>query len=146
LEERWAKEIGISPWRSENQLFGMLKKAFSGYQVERHAQPIWLAPQHLDIFVPELSLAIEYMGQQHYAPLDFFGGSAGFAGTVARDKRKLEICRRAEIALEYVRYDEDMGKRVAEIKNAYAKQVSLKSQPKSDIPHAPRLGLQSQKP
>jgi hypothetical protein len=65
LEERWAEEIGISPWRSETQLFGMLKKAFSAYQVERHAQPIWLAPQHLDIFVPEISLAVEYMGQQH---------------------------------------------------------------------------------
>jgi hypothetical protein len=121
LEERWTEEIGISPWQSESLLLGMLKKAFKGYQVERHAQPIWLAPQHLDIFIPELSLGVEYMGQQHYGPVDFFGGSEGFAGTVERDKRKLEICRRAGIALEYVRYDEDMGKRVAEIKNAHAK-------------------------
>jgi hypothetical protein len=87
----------------------------------------WLAPQHLDIFVPELSLAVEYMGQQHYEPIEHFGGRAGFKGTIERDSRKLEICHKIGIMLEYVRYDEDMGMRVAEIMKRYAKQRSLKS-------------------
>lgn len=121
LEERWTTEIGISPWRSENKLFELLKKAFAEYQVERHAQPVWLTPQHLDIFVPELSLAVEFMGQQHYEPVDFFGGAEGFARTVERDQRKREVCRSAGVALEYVRYDEDVSTRVTYIKRSYLK-------------------------
>ena len=115
LEERWVAEIGISQWQSETELFELLKKAFKDYQVDRHAQPIWLAPQHLDIFVPALSLAVEYMGKQHYEPVEFFGGSAGFEKNVERDRRKVEICQKAQITLEYVRFDEDLGARVAEI-------------------------------
>ena len=119
LEDRWNTEIGITPWVSENKLFEILKKAFSGYQVERHAQPVWHAPQHLDVFVPELNLAVEFMGQQHYEPVDFFGGAQGFAQTVERDQRKQKVCRSAGIALEYVRYDEDVGARAACIKRSY---------------------------
>jgi hypothetical protein len=122
LEDRWTEEIGISPWRSEIKLFELLKKAFMGCEVQRHAQPLWLTPQHLDVYIPELSFAVEYMGQQHYESIDFFGGEEGFNATVDRDKRKLELCRKSGIALEYVRYNEAIAERVVEIKAHHANQ------------------------
>jgi len=85
----------------------------------RHAQPIWLEPQHLDIFLPELSLAIEYMGEQHYRPVEYFGGNEGFEATTARDERKSEICKKVGVNLVYVRFDDDIKKRVEQITSAY---------------------------
>lgn len=115
LYERWKDELGVSPWISEGQLFEFVKKAFKGKEVIRNAMPLWLSPQHLDVFVPELSLAIEYMGLQHYEPIEIFGGEDGFKGTKERDGRKAEICRRANILLFYVKHDEKISERVKQI-------------------------------
>lgn len=119
LEPKWQKEIGTSPWVSENRLFQMIKHTFKPCQVIHHAQPVWLAPQHLDVFIPELSLAIEYMGKQHYEPVEFFGGEEGFHQIVERDREKAATCQKAGINLVYVRYDEDITKRMKEIKQEF---------------------------
>jgi hypothetical protein len=115
----WSNEIGIEGWKSEKSLFDIVKKHFKGFDVLRHAQPIWLEPQHLDIFLPELSLAIEYMGEQHYRPVEYFGGNEGFEATTARDKRKAEICKKVGVNLVYVRFDDDIKKRIEQITSAY---------------------------
>ena len=116
LAKRWESGIGKSQWKSEEQLFKALKKVFKGEQVIQHAQPVWLEPQHLDILIPTFSLAVEYMGEQHYRPVDFFGGQNGLKLTIERDKRKAEKCLRCGIKLVYVRHDEDMAARVREIR------------------------------
>jgi len=113
---RWESEFGASQWKSEELLFKLLRKALRGKKVIQHAQPIWLEPQHLDVFVPGLSLAVEYMGEQHYEPVDFFGGHEALKQTRERDSRKEELCRRCGIKLVYVRYDEDIAERVKEIR------------------------------
>jgi len=109
LSQKWQHEIGINPWINETQVFELIKKAFKDKEVVRHAQPVWLAPQHLDVFVPDFSVAIEYMGEQHYCPVEFFGGQEGYFRTVERDKRKAEICMNLGIKLFYVRYDDDIS-------------------------------------
>ena len=93
----WSNEIGVERWKSEKSLFDIIKKHFKDFDVLRHTQPIWLEPQHLDIFLPELSLAIEYMGEQHYRPVEYFGGKEGFESTISRDERKAEICKKAGV-------------------------------------------------
>jgi hypothetical protein len=115
----WSNEIGIERWKSERSLFDIVKKQFKDFDILRHAQPIWLEPQHLDIFLPELSLAIEYMGEQHYRPVDYFGGNEGFEATTSRDERKAEICKKVGVNLVYVRFDDDIKKRVEQITSAY---------------------------
>ena len=115
LESRWKQEIGVTTWISENQLYQILKRSLKRFRVVQHAQPAWLAPQHLDIFVPEVSVAVEYMGRQHYEPIEFFGGEAGFKALRERDERKMQLCSTHEIHLHLVRYDEDIGERAKEI-------------------------------
>lgn len=115
LQTRWKREIGSTAWVSENQLYQLLKRQLKGLQVQQHAQPTWISPQHLDVFMPEVSIVVEYMGRQHYEPIDFFGGNVGFKEVQARDKRKQETCARHGIDLHFVKYDEDIGKRAREL-------------------------------
>lgn len=120
LADRWDAEIKGTQWVSETLLHKLVERAFKGHKVERHAKPIWLAPQHLDIFIPDYNLAVEYMGIQHYEPIEFFGGAAGLRATRERDARKQSICEKAGVSLEYVRHDEDVKTRVQEIHAAFS--------------------------
>lgn len=115
LQTRWKREIGLTAWVSENQLYQFLKRQLKGIQVLQHAQPTWISPQHLDVFIPEASIAVEFMGRQHYEPIDFFGSIAGFKEVQARDIRKQETCAKHGIDLHFVKYDEDIGARVREL-------------------------------
>ena len=121
LSNCWKNEIGMEKWLSEKTLFEIVKKKFKGHNVLRHARPLWLEPQHLDIYLPELSLAIEYMGEQHYYPVEYFGGDRAYDATVIRDKRKAQLCANAGINLFYVRYDDDIGDKVDQVWTTYAR-------------------------
>jgi len=115
LQTRWKREIGSTAWVSENLLYQLLKRQLKGLLVQQHAQPTWVSPQHLDVFIPEVSVAVEYMGRQHYVPVDFFGGDAAFAELQERDRRKQAVCAKHGIDLFFVNHDEDIGRRAREI-------------------------------
>jgi hypothetical protein len=115
LEERWVEEIGTTNWISENQLYQLLKRQLKNHTVIQHAQPAWLAPQHLDVFVPDAAVAIEFMGEQHYRPVDFFGGQRAFAEIQRRDAEKARLCREFGVELHFVRFDENLAQRIREI-------------------------------
>lgn len=115
LRRVWDKEIGKSQWVSENQLFQLLRRHLKPFLVEQHARPVWIEPQHLDVYIPAASIAVEFMGEQHYRPIDFFGGSTGFVTVQIRDQRKYELCKRNGIELIYVRFDENIPDRAVEI-------------------------------
>lgn len=78
----------------------------TGYEVKHHASPSWLGRQHLDIYIPEINLAVEYMGQQHYESLDFFGGEDRYKETKQRDKEKKTKCKKNNVKLIRYKYDE----------------------------------------
>ena len=100
-EERGVPHVGEG-WVAETELFYLIKSAFPDHKVEHHARPQWLGRQHLDIFIHEACVAIEYQGAQHYAPVAYFGGEEAFRLTQQRDKRKLSACQRNGIHLLYV--------------------------------------------
>ena len=120
LQTRWKREIGSTAWVSENQLYQLLKRKLIGMEVQQHAQPTWISPQHLDVYIPDVSIAVEYMGRQHFEPIEFFGGEHGFVAVQERDLRKRQRCEAHGIELHVVKYDEDIGARakaiVAEIR------------------------------
>ena len=87
----WTDEIGAT-WQGEEITFQAIRDALPDTEVHRHARPFWLSPQHLDIFIPARKIAVEYMGEQHFAAIDYFGGPDALARTRARDERKARLC------------------------------------------------------
>jgi hypothetical protein len=131
LGRRWKEEIGVAVWKSEMQAFELLKRAFKGRKVLQHDEPHWLAPQHLDVHIPELALAVEYMGLQHYAQVEMFGGETAFLRTQERDRKKAALCAAAGVRLVFIRHDEDVGGRVVEIVERFGGSVSPASRKRS---------------
>ena len=90
-------------WVTETQLYWDIKKALVHFDVQHHASPDWLGKQHLDIYIPELEVALEYQGLQHDQPVEFFGGENGFENTQRRDARKYRLCKKHGVRLIYIR-------------------------------------------
>lgn len=79
---------------NESILFQKIKEHFSDYKVISQGSPKWLKRQRIDIYFPSLNIGIEYQGDQHFRPIDYFGGEEGFILTQERDKRKRNLCKR----------------------------------------------------
>ena len=75
-------------WLSETLLYRRIQAAFPTLEVIHHGRPNFLKPQHLDVFIPELKLGIEYQGAQHFNSVEFFGGEEGLIRTKERDRVK----------------------------------------------------------
>jgi len=103
-------------WLSETRLFYELRDAFPEQTVEQHASPEWLGRQHLDVYLPEIAVGVEFQGAQHDGPVDFFGGPEAYEAVQKRDARKLRLCKRHGVELVYVRPGYDLDAVVAEIR------------------------------
>jgi hypothetical protein len=114
-------------WVSERELLNIVKGISPENAVVHQASPEWLGRQRLDIFIPELRLAIEYQGQQHYKPVSLFGGEEGFLQTQERDKLKAKLCAENGINLIFFRYDETITRNLIEtrIKKAPVRKIKV---------------------
>ncbi len=92
-------------WVNETDLFYRVKSMFPGLDVTHHGQPKWLGRQHLDIWIPNLNVAIEYHGEQHFKEVAHFGGLAALEGTRARDERKRQLCKANGVRLIEVTFE-----------------------------------------
>lgn len=99
-------------WINETLLFNYINVLFPRYFVEREASPVWLGNQRLDIFIPELNLAVEYQGQQHFKAVELFGGKEGLVKTKERDKDKLLKCKKNDIDLVYFTYKDNLSEKL----------------------------------
>ncbi len=65
----------------------------------------------LDIYLPQLNVAFEFDGEQHFTYSEHFHGSLdAFRASKKRDSLKTARCQELGIALVRVRYDEKMTK------------------------------------
>ena len=106
IENEVRSEFGFSKigesWVTETTLYYEIKEAFPDTKVVQHGRPEWLGLQHLDIWLPEMKIAIEYQGEQHNKPIEVFGGENGYKKIVELDKRKNDLCKDNGISLIYV--------------------------------------------
>lgn len=59
-----------------------------------------------DFYFPDYNTVCEAMGEQHYKPIDFFGGEEGFKVRKEHDKTKEEYCKNNNIKLIIIPYTE----------------------------------------
>lgn len=74
---------------------------------ERIKRLKWLGKQSLDFYLPELNIAIECQGIQHFKPVDFAGKGKDWANELfeinkKRDNVKLEKCLANDIKMVYI--------------------------------------------
>ena len=62
-----------------------------------------------DVFIYGLNIAIEYQGEQHFKPVDYFGGGKHFLDTQNRDQLKKKLSQDNGIKLIYINYDETIN-------------------------------------
>lgn len=63
-----------------------------------------IKPLPFDFYIPELSTCIEYNGQQHYLPVDYFGGNNGYMARKKNDEIKRSFCDENGISLVIIPY------------------------------------------
>ena len=126
-EDSYRESIGMPKigeyWRSETELYYSIKEAFKNTEVKQHASPRWLGLQHLDVYLPEFNIGIEYQGVQHYRPVDYFGGVEAFKKGQERDARKKRLCAENNCALLYV----DEGYDLNEVINLIGQVIASKN-------------------
>lgn len=110
-------ELIKGKWTSEFNLYLELKQFFKDYSVIHQGSPSFLGGQRFDIWIPELKIAIEYNGIQHYEPVSIFGGNDGFNNTILRDEMKREKCKKNNVKMIEVRQGYDIKKLILEIQN-----------------------------
>lgn len=57
-----------------------------------------------DFYLPELNTFIEFHGQQHYFPIEYFGGEEGLSRTKERDLFKRDLIRTINMKIIYLNY------------------------------------------
>lgn len=112
-EERSTYLRPVNPWKSEELMYTLIRKIFKKYNVIYQYRPFFLrssfgGQMSYDVYIPKLKLAFEYQGQQHFQPVDFFGGEESFKLTQIRDREKQELSKINGVKLIYVNYWEDL--------------------------------------
>lgn len=65
-------------------------------------------PLPFDFYLPNNVICIEYDGEQHTKPIDYFGGIESYECTVRHDKMKNEYCKNNGISLLRIPYNKNV--------------------------------------
>ena len=99
-------------WKSEYMVYELAKKIYGESNVIFQFKPYYLRYEgkqlSYDIYIPKKKVAIEYQGQQHFMPINYFGGEYAFKKQKERDNIKLELSQKNNIKLIYINYWEDI--------------------------------------
>ena len=113
----------IGAFYNEDILFREIQKNFGNdFKIVSQGSPEWLKPQRFDIYLPELNIAVEYQGEQHYFPVDFGGKGEKFAKkqfeeNIKRDKKKKELAEKNNCPIIYVYPDYKMDNIISDLED-----------------------------
>lgn len=90
----------ISNWLDDKHILYIPQKTFNGCKSK--------IALRFDFYLPDYNICIEYNGQQHYEPVDYFGGEEGFEMRIKRDQIKADYCKENNIPLIIIPYYADI--------------------------------------
>lgn len=70
------------------------------------------AQRRYDFFLPEQKTMIEFHGEQHYRPVEYFGGQERFEQQQLRDKQKVDFCKTLGYPLLVIKYTENIEEKL----------------------------------
>lgn len=93
------------------ELLAIVKLIFPNQKIILEHNVAKVGGLFLDIYLPQLNVAFEFDGEQHFTYNKHFHGSwDAFRASKNRDAAKTLRCQELEIALVRVKYDEQMSK------------------------------------
>ena len=101
----WCPTCAAATWRNESEVRQLLEVIFQPIKFDI-SFPAFLNGLQLDGYSPQLRLAFEYQGEQHYNPCNYFhfGDFAKFQRQQERDARKELLCAQRGVRLLVVPY------------------------------------------
>lgn len=84
-------------------------------------------PLRFDFYLPDYNICIEYNGEQHYKPIERFGGTNGFKEQQIRDNIKRQYCKDNGIKLIEIAYDENLKISMDNILKVVNNNVNIRS-------------------
>ena len=115
-------EKAVEAFLAENKINYIPQKRFSDCRDKRSLP--------FDFYLPELNIAIEYNGRQHYESIEAFGGEKQLHLQRHHDWLKRKYCRDKGITLITISYDEDVEKILLEKKQLIAYNINRKGEEK----------------
>lgn len=104
-------EREISKWLVEQKINFKKQKTFNNCKFKRQL--------YFDFYLPDYNLCIEFDGEQHYHPIEHFGGENTLFENKKRDEFKNNFCFKHNISLERIKYDENIIDRLKKIKKIF---------------------------
>lgn len=74
------------------------------YEIGSNIVP-WLDSLRFDMYFPKYNIAVEYDGEQHFMPIEIYGGEENLINTQKRDYIKNKICEENNCLLIRVKYN-----------------------------------------
>lgn len=99
--------------QSETKLYNILKNTFNNTEIIHiFKNKEILGNQEIDIYFPEYRIGIEYQGEQHFKPIEHWGGNKKYEYTIQLDELKKKKCKNNNIELLYFTYFKDVNNNV----------------------------------
>jgi len=92
--------------KGENRIYNLLKEKGINYEVQYMFNDcLNIKKLPFDFYLPEQNICIEYDGEQHFRPIDCFGGVKSFNELKQRDSIKDKYCLENNIKLIRIPFD-----------------------------------------
>jgi len=69
-----------------------------------------------DFYLSDFKICIEFDGEQHFKPIEYFGGEKCLKDTQRNDQIKNEFCKNSDIKLIRIKYSENINEKFKELK------------------------------
>ena len=111
-QDSWCPVCSGKESKPQRKIREILERVFPASVIHSNYRGFkWLrsegsSKQEIDIFVEDLGIGIEYDGEQHFGPVECFGGEDGFNATLRRDRIKNDkIADHPSDVKYFVRFD-----------------------------------------